>query len=106
MVKNCSLDSAYRTPPRVAFSNHLQISRGTSTGGCKLLILFRTLVFRFSRHEVENHACWYIAMFEPIEDLVNRRKGLQLDIGFNLASDGEGESFGHILARADERTAD
>src|SRR5580700_1061735 len=30
---------------------------------------------------------------------------MQLDIGFDLASDSEGEGLGHILARADERTA-
>ena len=45
-------------------------------------------------------------MLEPVEDLVDRRQRLQLDIGLDLALGGEGERFGHILARADERTAD
>jgi hypothetical protein len=31
---------------------------------------------------------------------------LQLDVGFDLASDSEGERLGHILARPHERTAD
>ena len=33
-------------------------------------------------------------------------RGLQFDIGFNLAFSGEGQRFGHILACADEGTAD
>ena len=41
----------------------------------------------------------------PKRSCLDRRKRLQLDIGFDLASDSEGEGFGHILARADE-TAD
>src|SRR5271165_5575567 len=45
-------------------------------------------------------------MLEPVEDLVDRGQRLQLDIGFDLALGGEGECFGHILACADERTAD
>src|ERR1700678_3346543 len=45
-------------------------------------------------------------MLEPIEYLVDRRERLQLDIGLDLAFGGEGERFGHIVARADERTAD
>src|ERR1700683_653200 len=45
-------------------------------------------------------------MLEAIEDFVNRRKRLQLDIGLYFAPNGEGERFGHILARADERTPD
>src|ERR1035438_4608834 len=45
-------------------------------------------------------------MFEPIEDLVDRRQSLQLDIRLDLARGSEGERFGHVLACADERTAD
>src|SRR5271165_869595 len=45
-------------------------------------------------------------MLKPGEDLVDRRKRLQLDIGFDLAFGGKGQCFGHIVARADERTAD
>src|ERR1700733_1194883 len=45
-------------------------------------------------------------MLEPVEDLVDRRERLQLDIGLDLAFGGESESFGHIVARADKRTAD
>jgi hypothetical protein len=45
-------------------------------------------------------------VLKAVEDLVDRRQGLQLDISFDPTSDGEGEGFGHILARADEGTAD
>src|ERR1700686_2978049 len=45
-------------------------------------------------------------MLEPVENSVDRRQRLQLDIGLDLALGGECERFGHILARADERTAD
>src|SRR6202140_5700667 len=45
-------------------------------------------------------------MLKALENGVNRRQRLQLDIGLDLAIGSEGERFGHILARADERTAD
>ena len=48
--------------------------------------------------EVEDHARRHIAVLEPVENLVDRRKGLQFDIGFDLATGGEGEGFGHIMA--------
>ena len=45
-------------------------------------------------------------MLEPVEDLVDRRQRLQLDIGLDLALGGEGERLGHVPARADKRAAD
>jgi hypothetical protein len=45
-------------------------------------------------------------VLKALEDLVDRTEGLQLDIGFDFAANSEGEGFDHILARADERTAD
>src|SRR5580700_9780093 len=45
-------------------------------------------------------------MLKTVEDIVDRRQGLQLDIRFDFAFDSKGEGFGHILARANERTAD
>src|ERR1700683_2761460 len=45
-------------------------------------------------------------MLEAVEDLVDRRERLQLDIRLVLAPGGEGERFGHVLSRADEGTAD
>src|ERR1700676_4202993 len=45
-------------------------------------------------------------MLKALENGVNRRQRLQLDIGLDLAIGSEGERFGHILARADERAAD
>src|SRR5271166_3032668 len=56
--------------------------------------------------EIEDDARRYIAMLEPVEDLIDRRQRLQLDIGLDLAVDGEGERFGHVLACANERTSD
>src|SRR5664279_2516451 len=44
-------------------------------------------------------------MFEPVENLVDRRQRLQLDIRLDLARGSEGERFGHVLARSNERTA-
>src|ERR1039457_5597136 len=45
-------------------------------------------------------------MLEPVEDLIDRCQRLQLGIGVDLAVDGEGERFGHVLACANERTSD
>src|ERR1700674_1809383 len=45
-------------------------------------------------------------MLEPVEDLVDRRQRLELDIGPDLALGGKGECFGHILAGSNERTPD
>ena len=56
--------------------------------------------------EIKNYARCHIAMLQAVEDLVNRGQRLQLDIGLDLASDGESQRFGHILARSDERTTD
>ena len=57
--------------------------------------------------EIEDNARRYIAMLEPVEDLIDvDSQRLQLDIGLDLAVDGEGERFGHVLACADERTPD
>ncbi len=52
--------------------------------------------------EIENYARRHIAVLEAVEDLVDCGQRLQLDIGFDLTSDGEGQRFGHILARSDE----
>ena len=79
-----------------------QISCGGCTCCCEVLIYFRALDLRLSWREVEDHARRHIAVLKAVEDLVDRRQGLQLDIGFDLAADSEGEGFGHILARADE----
>ena len=45
-------------------------------------------------------------MLQPVEDLVDCREGLQLDIRLDLALGGKGERLGHILAGTDEGTAD
>jgi len=45
-------------------------------------------------------------VFESIDNSVDRRQGLPLDIGFNLAFNCECECFGHIQASADERAPD
>src|ERR1700677_2281042 len=71
-----------------------------------MLINFRVLLFRLDRREVRHHARRKIAVFEPVEDLVDGSQGLKLDIGFYFASDSEGEGLGHILPGTDERTAD
>ena len=44
-------------------------------------------------------------MFKPLQNLINRGQWLQLDIGLYLARSGEGQRFGHILARSHERTS-
>ena len=44
-------------------------------------------------------------MREPIEDLVDRRQRLQLDVGVDLALGAEREGLRHVLAVADERAA-
>jgi hypothetical protein len=54
--------------------------------------------------EIENHARRHVAVLEPLEDLVDRRQRLQLDIGLDLAFGGEGERFGHV-SRACRRTS-
>ena len=56
--------------------------------------------------EVEDHTRRHKAMLEPVEDLVDGRQRLELVIGLDFAVGGEGKRFGHIPARADERTAD
>src|SRR5580693_5461667 len=56
--------------------------------------------------EIEDYPRRYVAMFEAVENSVDRRQGLSLDIGLDLALDCECEGFGHVLAAADERSAD
>jgi hypothetical protein len=63
------------------------VVHGRPTGSCTSLTNFAVRAF---------------AVLKALEDLVDRRQGLQLDIGFDLAADSEGEGFGHVLARADE----
>ncbi|MGB6387131.1 MAG: hypothetical protein WBF25_18045 [Terriglobales bacterium] len=62
-----------------------------------MLIYLRALVLRFRLREVKHHTWRHIAVLKALEDLVDPRQGLQLDIGFDLASDSEGEGFCHIL---------
>ena len=60
------------------------------------------MVVRLGADEVEDHAARHLAVLEPIEDVVDRRQRLQLDIGLDLALCGECQRLGHILASTDE----
>ncbi len=44
-------------------------------------------------------------MLESLEDFIDLRKRLQLDISFHLPIDGELKRLCHILTIADERTS-
>src|ERR1700722_8721375 len=45
-------------------------------------------------------------MLKPVENVVDRRQRLELDVGLDLAFGSKSERFCHILARSDERTPD
>jgi len=55
------------------------------------------------RPEIYDDTCGHTTMLQPVEDLVDCRERLQLDIGLDLALGGKGERLGHILAVADKR---
>lgn len=52
--------------------------------------------------EVEDHPGRHVTMLQPVQDFINRRQGLQLDVSFHLAFCGEAQRFGHIVTRSDE----
>ena len=60
---------------------------------------------RLASDKVEDHATRDLSVLESVEDLIDRRQRLQLDVGLDLAFGGEGQGLGHILAIADERAA-
>ena len=52
------------------------------------------MVVRLVPDEVEDDATCHFAMLEPVEDVVDRRQRLQLDISFDLAFGSECQTFG------------
>jgi len=52
--------------------------------------------------EVEDHPGRHVTMLQPVQDFIDRRQGLQLDVSFHLAFRGEAQRFGHIVTRSDE----
>jgi hypothetical protein len=53
----------------------------------------RALVFRFNPARIEDDACRYIAMHDPVEDSVDGRQRRHLDIGLELPSGAEAISL-------------
>ena len=56
--------------------------------------------------KIEHHAARHLTALKPLEDRVDLRQRLQLDIGLDLSLSGEGQSLRHVLAVPDKGAAD
>src|ERR1700733_1881124 len=63
-------------------------------------------VTRFVGDEIEDNPTRDLSVLEPVEDVIDCRQRLQLNVSLDLAISGKGQGFGHILSVSDKGAAD